>query len=165
MKQVARHNNTRHTVRLPAGRRGNYGRPQQTLPWASNGRSAPKAAQGPHQVVVSEASNWDGLEEPSNERSVIGVAIETSRFLSIRLSRNHRDLKSSVFPHTSVTSSDRSGPRTPNKCPGWGSNPHDLRRQILSLLRLPIPPPGQGGVIRCQGIPGGKSSMGGFRGR
>jgi hypothetical protein len=28
-------------------------------------------------------------------------------------------------------------------CPGWGSNPHVLLRQILSLLRLPIPPPGQ----------------------
>jgi hypothetical protein len=29
-------------------------------------------------------------------------------------------------------------------CPGWGSNPQDFRRKILSLLRLPIPPPGPG---------------------
>src|SRR3989344_6842652 len=28
-------------------------------------------------------------------------------------------------------------------CPGWDSNPHALRRSILSRLRLPVPPPGQ----------------------
>ena len=29
-------------------------------------------------------------------------------------------------------------------CPGWESNPQGLLRKILSLLRLPIPPPGRG---------------------
>lgn len=28
-------------------------------------------------------------------------------------------------------------------CPGRESNPHVLRRQILSLVRIPVPPPGQ----------------------
>jgi integrase len=36
--------------------------------------------------------------------------------------------------------------QTSDKCPGWGSNPQFLRRQILSLLRLPIPPPGLASV-------------------
>lgn len=27
-----------------------------------------------------------------------------------------------------------------NKCSKWDSNPHDLHREILSLLRLPVPP-------------------------
>ena len=33
-------------------------------------------------------------------------------------------------------------------CPGWGSNPQDFRRQILSLLRLPIPPPGRREAVK-----------------
>src|SRR3989344_5403296 len=31
-------------------------------------------------------------------------------------------------------------------CPGWASNPHLLRDTILSRARIPIPPPGRGGV-------------------
>ena len=31
-------------------------------------------------------------------------------------------------------------------CPGWASNPHLLRDTILSRARIPIPPPGPGGV-------------------
>ncbi len=39
-------------------------------------------------------------------------------------------------------------------CPGWESNPQDLRRKILSLLRLPIPPPGRatGKMVHLKGV-------------
>jgi hypothetical protein len=34
-----------------------------------------------------------------------------------------------------------------NWCPGRDSNPHALRRRILSPLRLPIPPPGHASIL------------------